>query len=149
MDSHKGLEKIMEQLEEKGPKDRIEFDEFENMVTQHQFLKKILENNVVISQFPTFANRFKQCFDQIKADPNYDAGHVADYIPTLAKGDPKKFAAAFCSVDGQFTKVGDHKGIFSIQSISKAVAYAYCHSLYDAQGRAEDVHKWVGEEPSG
>ena len=54
LDSHKQLASVVEYLDSKGPKDRIEFDEFEILVTSHQFLKRVLENNVVISQFPTF-----------------------------------------------------------------------------------------------
>lgn len=39
---------------------------------------------------------------------------------------------------------GDKNNLFSIQSVSKVVTYAY---LYEMIG--EDVHKYVGEEPSG
>ncbi len=74
---------------------------------------------------------------------------MASYIPSLFKADPKWFASAFCSADGQFSQLGDHKGKFSMQSVSKVVAYSYLYNLYVQKGKGEDVHKWVGEEPSG
>ena len=87
-------------------------------------------------------------YNDIKADPKYDEGVIASYIPTLAKANPKVFSAAFCSIDGQFTEVGD-KQMFSLQSIAKVIAYAFLHSIYEEQGKRHEVHRWVGEEPSG
>ena len=39
--------------------------------------------------------------------------------------------------------------MFSMQSVSKVVAYAYIYDLHVLKGRGDDVHKWIGEEPSG
>jgi glutaminase len=40
--------------------------------------------------------------------------------------------------------------MFSMQSVSKVVAYAYLHSLYQTKyGSGNKVHKYIGEEPSG
>ena len=36
-----------------------------------------------------------------------------------------------------------------MQSVSKVVAYAYIYNLFVQKGKGEEVHKWVGEEPSG
>jgi len=36
-----------------------------------------------------------------------------------------------------------------MQSVSKVVAYAYLYDLYVHKGRGDDVHKYIGEEPSG
>jgi glutaminase len=36
-------------------------------------------------------------------DGKYSWGEVASYIPSLGKADPKWFASAFCSTDGQFS----------------------------------------------
>jgi len=36
-----------------------------------------------------------------------------------------------------------------MQSVSKVVAYAFLYDLYVQKGRGDDVHKYVGEEPSG
>jgi glutaminase len=36
-----------------------------------------------------------------------------------------------------------------MQSVSKVVSYAYVYNLYVLRGCGADVHKFVGEEPSG
>ncbi|RKI15828.1 glutaminase [Corallococcus sp. AB030] len=46
-------------------------------------------------------------------------GKNADYIPALAKVDPKLFGIAILTVDGKVYSVGDTDHAFSIQSISK------------------------------
>ena len=71
-------------------------------------------------------------------------GRVADYIPALAKVDPRKFGMAVVTVDGQVHKMGDAEEPFSIQSISKVF------TLTLALGRVgEALWKRVGREPSG
>jgi glutaminase len=106
---------------------------------------------MVIPQYKSFHTNFEKMFQEIKEDKNneYSWGEVADYIPSLGKADPKWFASSFCSADGQFSQLGDHSGKFSMQSVSKVVAYAYIYNLYVQKGKGEEVHKWVGEEPSG
>jgi len=74
-----------------------------------------------------------------------DAGHVASYIPELAKADPARFAIVIATVDGQVYEVGDARQSFTIQSISKPFVYGV--ALED-QG-SERVLKTVGVEPSG
>lgn len=74
---------------------------------------------------------------------------MASYIPSLSIADKDWFANAFCSVDGQFTQHGDCDVMFSMQSVSKVVAYAYLYNIYVHKGNGDEVHKWVGEEPSG
>jgi glutaminase len=71
-------------------------------------------------------------------------GKVADYIPALAKIDPKKFGMAIVTVDGSIHTIGDADEAFSIQSISKVF------TLTLALGRiGESLWKRVGREPSG
>jgi glutaminase len=36
-----------------------------------------------------------------------------------------------------------------MQSVSKVVAYAYLYNIFVLKGNGDEVHKWVGEEPSG
>ncbi|RCS24418.1 glutaminase [Phyllobacterium salinisoli] len=71
-------------------------------------------------------------------------GKIADYIPELAKVDPKQFGIAVATLDGGFHVVGDAETSFSIQSISKVF------TLTLALGKAGDT-LWtrVGREPSG
>ena len=71
-------------------------------------------------------------------------GKVADYIPELAKVDPKQFGIAITTVDGRVFTAGDATTPFSIQSISKVFM------LTLALGTAgEALWKRVGREPSG
>lgn len=71
-------------------------------------------------------------------------GRVADYIPELAKVDPRKFGIAVTTLDGETVSVGDADELFSIQSISKVFA------LTLALGKIGDgLWKRVGREPSG
>lgn len=39
--------------------------------------------------------------------------------------------------------------MFSMQSVSKVVAYAFLYNIYVQKGKGDGVHKWIGEEPSG
>jgi len=59
---------------------------------------------LVLPQFSDFQKNFEYCFNQIKEDKEdkYSGGEVASYIPSLFKANPKWFASAFCSIDGQF-----------------------------------------------
>jgi glutaminase len=71
-------------------------------------------------------------------------GKVADYIPALAKVDPKKFGMAVVTAGGEVFTLGDAQEPFSIQSVSKVF------TLTLALGRVgEGLWKRVGREPSG
>jgi glutaminase len=72
-------------------------------------------------------------------------GKVADYIPELAKADPRWFGISIVTVDGQAFDVGDAKQLFTIQSISKPFVYGLAledHGL-------EQVLSQVSVEPTG
>lgn len=72
-------------------------------------------------------------------------GAVASYIPELAKADPSWFGVAVATIDGQVHGAGDHERPFTIQSISKVMAYGL--ALED-HGRDEVLAR-VGVEPTG
>ncbi len=76
--------------------------------------------------------------------PNFGRGQVADYIPELAKVDPRKFGMAVATVDGDEAAAGDCDEPFSLQSISKLF------TLILALNRGGDeIWRRVGKEPSG
>lgn len=84
--------------------------------------------------------------DEIQAQmsPRLGEGKVADYIPELARVEPKQFGIAITTVDGQTFTAGDAAVPFSIQSVSKVFM------LTLALGKmGEGVWKRVGREPSG
>ena len=76
--------------------------------------------------------------------PRLGEGKVADYIPELAKVDPRKFGMAVVTLDGETAATGDALEPFSIQSVSKVFTLAL------ALGRVGDgLWARVGREPSG
>lgn len=89
---------------------------------------------------------FDEILTQVARDvePHRGEGHVADYIPPLARVDPRRFGMAIITCDGATAEVGDAWVPFSIQSISKVFTLAM------ALARMGDT-LWarVGREPSG
>jgi glutaminase len=88
----------------------------------------------------------QQLVENIHAEllPQVGAGKVADYIPELAKVDPRKFGIAVETIDGGSYFAGDAEESFSIQSISKVFG------LTLALGKHGDaLWRRVGREPSG
>ena len=74
-----------------------------------------------------------------------DEGEVAAYIPELAHADPSHFGICLATVDGAVYEVGDTREPFTLQSISKPLAYG----LALEQLGEETVRRRVGVEPSG
>jgi glutaminase len=76
--------------------------------------------------------------------PRLGEGKVADYIPQLAKVDPKKFGVAVALLDGRVLTAGDAEEPFSVQSVTKVF------TLTLALGKIGDaLWRRVGREPSG
>lgn len=76
--------------------------------------------------------------------PRLGEGHVATYIPELAKVPIDQFGMAIYTLDGQLFSVGDAKTRFSAQSVTKLFALALA---YTREGH--DVWQRLGKEPSG
>lgn len=89
---------------------------------------------------------YKQVIDRIYEDvkPLWGKGKVADYIPALAKTDPRQFGIAVQTLDGQTFTVGDANIKFSIQSISKVFTFAMV-----LRHMGDTIWSSVGREPSG
>lgn len=90
--------------------------------------------------------RLRACLEAVHAElrPRVGEGEVADYIPELAKVDPRKLGLAVATVDGRVFTVGDAEEPFSTQSISKVF------TLTLALGKVGDgLWRRVGREPSG
>jgi len=71
-------------------------------------------------------------------------GKVADYIPALAEVEPNQFAMTITLESGEQFSVGKSKEHFSIQSISKVLAFSLAIDIYSTS-----LYKRVGVEPSG
>ncbi len=84
----------------------------------------------------------EEIYKEIK--PHLGKGKVADYIPELAKVDPKQFGMSIVTIDGKSYSVGESKKRFSIQSISKVFTFTMALNMY-----SKKLYERVGVEPSG
>lgn len=71
-------------------------------------------------------------------------GHVASYIPELAKIDPDKYGIYLKTADNKEFEVGDSREAFSIQSISKVISLAFAMGI-----QGNKIWDRIGVEPSG
>lgn len=74
-----------------------------------------------------------------------DEGHLASYIPDLTKANPKHFAIAVATTEGEVYTAGDVDVAFTMQSTSKPFAYG---KILEDYGR-EFVLTKIGVEPTG
>jgi glutaminase len=79
-----------------------------------------------------------------EVQPHRGEGHVADYIPALARVDGNRFGLAVITADGETAEAGDAWMPFSIQSISKVFTLTLA-----LQRMGDELWKRVGREPSG
>lgn len=77
-------------------------------------------------------------------EPRLGAGMVARYIPELADVDPRQFAIALVTPDGECFQVGDAHTPFSIQSVSKVFTLTLAMQLV-----GDELWQRCGREPSG
>jgi glutaminase len=89
-----------------------------------------------------YQNILQEIEDEIQA--LYKKGQVANYIPALAKINPKQFAMSIKLLDGTTYNIGNTNTKFSIQSISKVFTFTLALELY-----GKGLYKRVGHEPSG
>jgi len=76
--------------------------------------------------------------------PSLKKGKVANYIPALAEVNPNQFAMTLTLESGEQFSVGKSEEYFSIQSISKVLAFSLAIDTY-----SKTLYKRVGVEPSG
>ena len=76
--------------------------------------------------------------------PHLGEGKVADYIPALARVDPRQFGIAVVTCEGGVHAAGDAETPFSVQSVSKVFTLTLAVNRMD-----EALWNRVGREPSG
>ena len=87
-------------------------------------------------------NALKAAYEKYQ---NLNEGKNADYIPALAKVDPKLFGIVLVTTDGKVYTAGDVKTEVSIQSISKVFTMA---QVIQEQG-LQSVEKQIGVDATG
>ncbi|XP_071221850.1 glutaminase kidney isoform, mitochondrial-like isoform X1 [Salvelinus alpinus] len=128
-------------------------ESFHDVMMDRELFHKCVGGNIVlliqafrkkfiIPEFDSFVTKIDQIYDTVQK--NHD-GHVAVYIPHLAKFSPDLWGVSLCTVDGQRHSVGDTKQPFCLQSCVKPLEYAV--AIHEAG--TEMVHRYVGMEPSG
>lgn len=73
-----------------------------------------------------------------------DPGKPADYIPALARVNPRQFGIAVVDAQGKLSCSGDADTPFSIQSVSKVFTLTMA-----LQKHGDELWRRVGREPSG
>jgi len=91
---------------------------------------------------PALGHFLNQCVETYATE---NGGAVANYIPELSKANPAHFGIALATIDGHVYECGDCGVEFTIQSISKAFAFALALDIVGA----ERVEAKIGVEPSG
>lgn len=102
--------------------------------------------NSLMSHIKSAASPFRTYLQDVHREfKDLDDGLVADYIPELAKADPKDFGISIVTANGSVYEVGQCAQKFTIQSVSKAFMYGL--ALEDL-GREKTLER-VGVEPTG
>ena len=83
----------------------------------------------------------EKIFNKVRSN---HSGKMADYIPQLAKANPKLFAMSFVDLDGNMFNVGKHDSGVPIESISKVFSLALA---VETLGKRE-VDRKIGNEGS-
>lgn len=104
------------------------------------------EIDLLLGRMKSAAAPFRQTLQEVHAKySTLDEGKVADYIPELAKADPKWFGISAVTTDGLVIDVGDCNQHFTIQSISKPFVYG---QVLEDHG-LDTVLARIGVEPTG
>lgn len=118
-------------------------DEFKSAIKSNIVLiSKAMRGEMVIPDWVKFTNKLEEFYWKCKVNKN---GHVADYIPQLAKYNPDYWAVSMCTIDGQRFQFGDVDVPFTIQSSGKPINYAIALNELGS----DITHQYVGQEPSG
>lgn len=143
--SDRRLAESLQKLEDLAPQPHSSIDiaAFHEIIKPNiHLMRRIFRRYLVIPEFQAFCKDIREIAQLVRDN---HGGKVATYIPQLARVDPKNFAIALCTVDGQRFELGDSKLGFSVQSTSKPVTY--CLAL--EEHGTDTVHEHVGREPSG
>ncbi|XP_045214961.2 glutaminase kidney isoform, mitochondrial-like isoform X1 [Mercenaria mercenaria] len=105
-------------------------------------ISKALTSQFVIPEFRTFTDIIDKIFEKCVDN---EEGKPAQYIPQLARRNPKHWGVSICTVDGQRYDLGETNIPFCLESVVKPLIYAL--TLNDLS--PDVVHRFVGQEPSG
>ncbi|NKB47232.1 MAG: glutaminase A [Legionellales bacterium] len=141
--THQLFTELFDQLTQLPEHARIDCALFAQLTEHHlKPLAKCLQGELIIPDFHSFCREIETIYHHTA---QLQSGHIANYIPELAKADPTKFAVSLCTVDGQQFSIGDTNSGFCVQSICKPFIY---NTALEQLGETK-VHQHIGREPSG
>lgn len=121
----------------------LDRDSFRDCVRHSATLiRRAFTGDLVVPEFQEFCHQIDDIYLGCR---NVTDGHVADYIPQLARYSPDYWGVSLCTIDGQRHSIGDVEVPFTIQSGGKPSNYAIAVNELGS----EKVHEFVGHEPSG
>jgi glutaminase len=127
----------------KRSSDRLHYEAFRGAIEQSvRIVEQVIQGRTAIPDFEGFSKDIEALFEEARG---HDEGTVAAYIPQLARANPEGWGLSLCTVDGQRLQLGDSTARFTAQSTSKPMNYA----LALEERGSEEVHRYVGREPSG
>lgn len=122
----------------------LDFKVFQEIIPPcYTFFRKILQNNLTITDLDEFTEKTKEIYTTVK-ETDTD-GFLFTKLPHFAKLDPEVFAVSVCTVDGQRVDFGDAEHYASLQHISSVVSYLIALE----QNGTDVVASYIGTEPSG
>ena len=115
--------------------------------------RNLIRRALILSAFVVAPAMAQQTTDQVQTALNaayakykdIKEGANADYIPALARVDPKIYGVALVTTDGKVYTAGDVKSEVSIQSISKVFTLA---KVIEEQG-PDAITKRIGVDATG
>lgn len=106
-------------------------------------LARALQRRLAVDKWSEFTKIAEEVFEEVKATVR--EGKKVNYIPILETQDAEMFGVSICTVDGQCLNLGNYDVGFTLQSCVKPMMYSVAVESMGAQ----QVHKYVGCEPSG
>ncbi len=138
---HEFLKKV-KQYQSKN-KCQLDKESFIDCISQNiSIIEDSFTGNNIIPNFHELTDDLQTIYEKCKVNED---GKMADYIPQLAKQNPKHFGLSVCTISGQRINIGDTDVQFCVQSCCKPINYCLALEEHDK----EYVHKHVGREPSG
>eukprot|EP00494_Astrolonche_serrata_P023861 UN24119 len=114
----------------------------ETQTNKVELIFRALHGKLQVPDFRKFCSELDKMYHECKY--NVRGGNVDTANKMLAEQDPRLWSIAVCTIDGQEYSKGHANYKFSVQSCCAPVVY-----LMTATERGDEMHNYIGREPSG